>query len=297
MFAMSICLAGSERVAAAWYFGVAVGANTSGNVDVESRSNDRASICDEYINPLALSVAGCTTPSRGTGDGWLAPFDSGAGFSAEAELGLNISSKLRVASLYSHNSTEFNQTVSSTDATGVDFDKINNELSIGQESLGSVTSDELMLLIFRDWPNRTKWMPYAGFGALVSHSRMDFSWLWARSADASDITTGSDQPNADEIRRNLAGTVSAGRKTLRDTNLGYVLAAGVDRELSQNTSIGIKVQWKNHQTFESNGYVGDLLRSHPPNLRRDGSELVSAWSQTSDTARLSAMLTIRYMVR
>ena len=291
--AVSACLAAGHATAE-WYVGVGLGGNVSRDVVVESRSNDRPSICDEYINSRALSVAGCTTPDRGAGDGWLAPFDPGAGFSGEAEFGFRLSPRWRLAAVYARGATDFDQTVSSTDATGADFDKISNELAIGEETLGSTTSDEFQIVAYRDWPNRTRWTPYAGAGVAVSRMRKDFSWLWARSADAVDIATGLGQPNAEEIRRNLAGTVSVGRRTLRDTRIGYVLTAGVDRQWSESVSIGLKAQWKRFRAFESDAYAGDLLRSHPPNLRLDGSEPVSAWSRTGDTGRFSAMVTIRY---
>ena len=279
---------------AQWYAGVALGGNASRDVTVESRSNDRASICDEYINPRALAVPGCTAPDRGAGDGWLAPFDPGAGFSAEAELGFRVSPRFRFAAIYARDATNFDQTVSSTDATGADFDKISSELSIGEETLGKATSDEVQIVVYRDWLNETRWTPYAGIGVAVSRTRKDFSWLWARSADPADIATGLGQPNAEEIRRNLAGTASVGRRTLRDTMVGYVLAAGIDRELSESVSVGLKARWKRFEAFESDAYEGDLLRSHPPNLRLDGSEPVSAWSRTSNTGRFSALVTIRF---
>ena len=106
------------------YASVSLGGNVSGGVTLRSRSNDRASVCDEYINPRALSVPGCTSTDRGAGDGWAAPFDGGGGFSAEAELGYRISPRFRVALVYGYRTTHFDQTVSSTDASGVDFDKM-----------------------------------------------------------------------------------------------------------------------------------------------------------------------------
>ena len=85
-----------------------------------------------------------------------------------------------------------------------------------------------------------------------------------------------------------------GRRTLRDSMVGYVLVACVERALSDSVSVGLKAEWKRFEAFESDGYAGDLLRSHPPYLRLDGSEPVSAWSRTRDTGRFSALLTIRY---
>ena len=290
---VTACFAAGD-VYAEWYAEVALGGNASRDVIVESSSNDRASICDEYINPRALAVPGCTARNRGAGDGWLAPFDPGAGFSVEAELGFRMSPRFRLAAAYARDATNFDQTVSSTDATGADFDKISNELSIGEETLGTVTSDELQIVAYRDWPNGTRWTPCAGIGLAVSRMRKDFSWLWARSADPADIATGLGQPNTDEIRRNLAGTVSVGRRAIRDTMVGYVLVAGIGRKLSDSVSVGLKAQWKRFEAFESDAYEGDLLRNHPPNLRLDGSEPVSAWSRTGDTGRFAVLFTLRY---
>ena len=295
--AVLACAVWPGSVAAQVYLGVALGGNSSGDVTVASRSNDRASICDEYVNPRALALPQCTTPNRGAGDGWLAPFDSGSGLSVEAELGFRFSPRFRVAGIYSRSETGFDQTVASTDATGADFDKISNELSIGQETLGSAVSDQLFLVAYRDWPNSSRWTPFAGVGAGVARMRFDFSWLWARSANPQDIATGAGQPNAGEIRRNLAGTASVGRRVLRDRIAGYVVVAGAERRLSDTLSVGFKAQWKRFGAFESDAYTGDLLRSHPPNLRLDGSEPVDTWSRTNDTSRFSALLTLRYDLR
>lgn len=288
------CLVGTQAGASPWEAGISLGGHVAPSPTVSSRSNDRASICDEYINPQALGVAGCTTPDRGAGDGWLAPFDGDEGVSAEMELGYRLRPRVRIALAYSYHATGFDQTVSSTDASGVDFDKIGNELSTGVETLDTVRSHEIFLMGFYDWPTRGEWKPYVGLGAGVSWMRMEFSWLWARSANPRDIVTGAGRPNAEEIRRNLAGTVSEGRSVLRDVVAGYVLEAGLERTLSDTLTAGFKMQWKRFGTFESGAYQGDLLRSHAPNLRLDGSEPVSTWSRTDDLGRLSVMLTLRY---
>ena len=278
------------------YASVSLGGNVTGDVTLRSRSNDRASICDEYINPRALSVPGCTAPDRGAGDGWAAPFDGGRGFSAEAELGYRFSPRFRVALIYGYHTTGFDQTVSSTDASGADFDKIGNELSTGEESLGTASSHELFAVAYRDWPNRSRWTPFAGVGVGFAKARKDFSWLWARSADPEDILTGRDQPNAEEILGNLAGTVSAGRSALKDAMAGFLVLAGAPRPLTDSVSVAIKVQWSRFGAFESGAYGGGVLRSHPPNLRLDGSEPVSTWTRTDDTDRYSVMLSMRFAI-
>ncbi len=291
LFCISMLCAPSQ--AEPLYVSFSLGGNATSAVNMRSRSNDRASICDEYINPRAISVIGCNTTTRGTGDGWSAPFNSGSGFSATAELGYHFSPRFRLALAYGYQTTDFHQTVSSTDATGADFDKISNELSVGQETLGNVTAQQLFAIAYRDWPNRSQWTPFAGVGVGLTQMRKDFSWVWARSIDPADILSGRDQPNAEEIVENLAGTVSTGRSTPQDTMTGLMLIGGVSRQLTERVALDLMARWQHFSDFESDAFGGGVLRSHPPNLRLDGSEPVSTWTRTEDTNRYSVMLSLR----
>lgn len=290
--AASLAVAGSAQ--AQVYLGLSLGSDSSPGVTLSSRSDDRSSVCDEFINPRALAVPGCTSPNRGAGDGWKAPFDGGRGFVGQVELGYRAGNRFRVALSYAQRSIGFDQTVASTDAAGADFEKLSNELSIGQERLGEATSRDLFALVYFDWRGPSRWTPYVGAGPGVSRVAMDFSWLWARSSDPNDITTGSDQPNHEEIRGNLAGTVSSGSVEIADDLFGYALIAGVDYQLSESLTLGIRAQASFFDDFEAGPYGGDLLRSHEGNLRLDGSEPVSTWSRTPDTERYSVGLTLRY---
>ena len=290
-------LASKELLANPVSIGVSVGAGYAPELHMQSRSNDRASICDEYINPRALAIPDCVTTERGLGDGWLAPFDGDVGISMEFEARYALPRNYGVAVMYAYDSTHFDQTVSSTDATGADFDKISNELAVGEESLGTSSSHALFISGYKRWPTSTAWTPYAGAGVGVSWQRMDFSWNWARSTDPQDIITGSGEPNEAQIRRNLAGTVSTGRAALKDRALGFLVYAGIEREISEQLHIGVKAQWRTFEAFDSGEYGSGVLRSHIPNLRLDGSEPVSTWSKTTDNDRLLVMLVLRYALR
>ena len=48
-------------------------------MELLGNSNDRASRCDEFINPRFAEVAGCTEPNRGSGAGWKTTYDRAAG--------------------------------------------------------------------------------------------------------------------------------------------------------------------------------------------------------------------------
>ncbi|MCY4667186.1 MAG: hypothetical protein OXC29_04250 [Rhodococcus sp.] len=74
----------------------------------------------------------------------------------------------------------------------------------------------------------------------VPRTQKDYFWVGARSADPLDIAIGRGQPNAEKIRRNLAGTVSAGCRTIADVMEHCMRVAGMDRELSQRPSVRLK---------------------------------------------------------
>ncbi len=273
---------------------MSLGHNVTEPLTLKSNSNDRASICDEFINPRARSVQGCTSADRGQGDGWLAAFGGGNGFNAEIEIGRRVAMKYRLAAAYSYQISTIDQTVSSSDASGADFDKINNELWIGEETLGAISTHQLRIVGYRDWPNNSRWTPFVGVGLGVLRTEIDYSYVWARSPHPEDILTGGDQPNAEEIRENLAGTVSAGRIAINDSSVGYLLSVGVDRKFSDTVSLGAKVDWSDAGNFRSKPFSGTVLRSHENNLRLDGSEPVEFWSNTNDTVRISTVFTLRY---
>ena len=108
--------------------------------------------------------------------------------------------------------------------------------------------------------------------------RADFGWNWRRNSDPLAITTGRDQQNFDEIRRNLAGTASSGTALFRKNVHVFVYVGGVDFAVSDRFSVGVRARRLQYPSVEVGPYVGDTLRGHVPNLRLDGSEPVSAWS-------------------
>ena len=76
----------------------------------------------------------------------------------------------------------------------------------------------------------------------------------------------------------------------------YFLVAGIEREMSESFSIGLKAHWKRFEGVRVRRYAGALLRSHPPSRRLDGSEPVSVWSRSGDTRRFSALFAVRYAI-
>ena len=271
-----------------------VGRGSIGDYVVVSRSDDRSSVCDEFINPNALRVAGCTTPDRGVGDGWSAPFSDGAGLLAGAGVEFDLAGPWTLAVDYSRVQATFNQTVASTNARGEDFEKLSNELEVGQERLGAWRTHGVHGVVhlypIRSGPVR----PYGGAGLGYAAMRADFGWNWRRSADPLAITTGRDQPNFDEIRRNLAGTASRGTALFRKNMHVFVYVGGVDFAVSERFSVGVRLRRLQYPSVEVGPYVGETLRDHVPNLRLDGSEPVSTWSTLPGTGVTEVGVVLKY---
>ena len=273
------------------------GRNTVGDYLVTSRSDDRSSVCDEYINPNAVSVPGCATPDRGFGDGWSAPFSDGSGLLAGAGVEFRVRGPWRLAIDYSRVHANFDQTVASTNAQGVDFEKLSNELEVGQERLGSLRTHGVhgVLQLYPVSIGRIR--PYAGGGLGYAAMRADFGWNWRRSADPLAITTGQGQPNFDEIRRNLAGTASTGTALFKKNVHVLVYVGGVDFALSDRFSLGFRARRLQYPSVETGPYVGETLRGHVPNLRLDGSEPVAAWSTLPGTGVTDIGVTLKFDLR
>ena len=64
---------------------------------------------------------------------------------------------------------------------------------------------------------------------------------------------------------------------------GYQVLSGADYALTDRVSLGVRVRWVNYASF-SDDVVWDPLRSHEPNLRRDGSEPMEGWLTSRDVA-------------
>ena len=276
---------------------VNVGRGSVGDYVVASRSNDRSSVCDEYINPNALRVPGCTTPDRGAGDGWSAPFSDGRGLLAGAGVEFDVGGPWRLAVDYSRVQAVFDQTVASTNAQGVDFEKLSNELEVGQERLGALRSHGVHGVLHLHPIRSGLIRPYGGIGLGYAAMRADFGWHWRRSADPLAITTGREQPNFDEIRRNLAGTVSSGTALFTKNVHVFVYEGGVDFAVSDRFSVGVRARHLRYPSVEVGPYVGETLRSHAPNLRLDGSEPVSAWSTLPGTGVTEVGVLLKYHLR
>ena len=277
-----------------FYVGAELGTLLSYAVTMTGDSNDRASICDEFINPLYASVPGCTDAARGVGDSWSVPFDGAGGVAMSAVMGYRLHGMVRAEVEYVMRSSNYSQRSEVLAAQGVNADKLSDELFLAQEWLGLVESKSLMGNVYLDLPGVAGgFTPFVGLGMGIGRTNADYASVWSRNTDPVAIDTGRDQPNADQIARNLAGTSSSAQATMGDTQTSYQILAGFDYPVLETVSVGLRARWMRSGEFAGT-VVWDPLRSHLPNLRRDGSEPVDGTMSTDGFSFVGVSLGMKH---
>lgn len=249
-----------------FYLSTDIGMNFTPGFEFVGSSTDQGSVCDPFINPDAGSrqVAGC--PTRGTG--WKSVFSGGQGVLAGVAAGYRLGGRagslmngLRIELEYVFRESTYDQTSTILSRSGVARDKLSDEIYRAEERVDSLTSHSFFGNVYYDFRSRSRLTPYVGLGAGVSATDLDNGRIWARNHDWMQIETGRDLPNAEEVRRNLAGTTSSFQGRHRATLLGYQVLLGADVAVGESLSIGLKARWADFGTFRATGTL-DVLRSH-----------------------------------
>ena len=297
-----------------WYLGSELGGHGVAALGFTGLSNDRASVCDEFINPDYATVSetggyqDCTTEA-GRSDNWVNEFARATGFQASWVLGYRFGADasgprwrhVRTELEYFYRATTYDQTVTFPGLSGgsgsVAEDKLNQELQKATDYLGRVISHTLFANLYWDVRTPSRLTPYVGVGAGIGRTEVGHGSLWARNAKATAISTGEGLPNVDEIRQNLAGTASSFQAILSDNLVvSQQVLVGVNYAVTEGLSVGVKGRWVHVGAFESppDGLVWDPLRSHVPNLRRDGSEPVTGQILTDGSTLWGVGLSLTY---
>ncbi len=353
-----------------FYLSSEFGVHVASSLGITGSSNDRASVCDEFINPMYAMVTtisgyesyNCTGPNRGSTGDWKNNFDSAMGLLAGTAVGYSFQERypdhvlrrLRLELEYFYRNSGYDQISNIPTASGESSDKLVQEIVIATDRIYSITSHNLFGNLYFDFVNNSRFTPYLGFGGGIGFTDMDYGSVWARNFDENRITTGGEGlsnvqeiyqeffgsfatslpedftdavgpslleaftnelgtlleaftneagtpllitseglPNAQEIHRNLAGTVSVAETKLSDMPVGYQVLLGVDYALTESMSLGVKGRWVNFGSFSDGGVIWDPLRGHVPNLRRDGSEPVSGEVTTRDMSMFGVSVNLK----
>ena len=302
-----------------FYMGMDLGVAVAPSMDMDGTDDDVGTTCDGYINRDEsgnhILPAGNCDPSPSA---WFHNFDGGTGVLAGASLGYRMGS-FRAEAEYFYRGTTYDSidpnTVIGDDVTTL---KAKRELEKVEGTVDDVLSHNFFANLYYDYRSDSKFTPYLGFGVGFARVSLDYLGVFARRIDPKRITTFTDVEgfNADDyydalnegrepplqpcqttacenLNRQVAGTTTIGRGKLSDTLFGYQLIAGVDYQVSEPVSIGLKFRWADFGEFESDPREWDQLRSHPSRRGPDGARVLYKMS-TNDIQFWGVSLNMKY---
>ena len=255
-----------------FYLSQELGVNFTPALDIEVVApNAPGSICDEHLNPFTdLMPAFCSDPNA-PGTAWTIAFDGAAGILAGGALGYRFtgSGRLRGELEYFYRETTHNETSAVAGSSGAAVAKLDAEVVVALDRIGSITLHNLFGNAYFDLTSRSRVTPYVGVGAGVGFTRVDHDLLWVRNSDPDLITSVAQyfppdrQDDLRVVQQNLASTTTSNQTELGARLFGYQVLFGVDVALTESTALGVKGRRVAFGSF-SDATLLDRVRSHAP---------------------------------
>ena len=223
------------------------------------------------MNPRYDEITECIGPPNPDGRGWISLFDRAAGVLGSTAIGYRAGGWLRGELEYYYRDSPYDQSSLIMRPSGEASERAGGEIERAREHVYSLTSHNLFGNIYVDFDTGSRFTPYLVVGVGAGFTDLDNGRMVTRFLDPAAFTSIPDHwSNADETRRNLAGTTTAVLTTETDTMTAYQVLFGRDLALSEPVSLSFKGRRVRYGTFQGSGVL-DQLRSHPPNYRRVGS--------------------------
>ena len=261
-----------------WYMGMDLGAAVAPGMDVKTGGLDdwvssadaahSAIRCDKTINPDGFQVEeGACGNAPSTWGPMDESFDGGRGILAGLALGYRIGN-FRAEGEYFYRSATH-------DSTGVPYDSATNYdpgtdpgFQTVMDGVDDVLSHNVFANLYYDFRSDSKFTPSLGIGVGFAKVSLAYRTFWRRTNDPENITvfdtegvTGGELAKAQALNREIAGTITADRAKLSDLLLGYQAVAGLDYQVSDPVTIGLKFRWASFGEFDDESAY-DSLRDH-----------------------------------
>ena len=162
------------------------------------------------------------------------------------------------------------------------------------QQVSDFRSSQLFLNVFYDFGTGAAWSPYVGVGAGLARVRSHYRASFVRRtlADGYVEAVGGDPGQPADWQVAAAGTSSVLNTMVSDEAFGYQIIAGVERGLTDGTSVFLTLRWSDIDDV-SDEDVWDTIRSHRP-VQADGVTPFTGIQDLTDIGGLSATVGIRY---
>ncbi len=286
------------------YLGMDVGVAVAPDMDVQTGGLDDWSTsgngtrCDATINPDRLQGGNCTDDPRV----WDAneSFDGGSGILAGLAVGYRLGS-FRVEGEYFYRGTRYGSTAEP------DFDgwRPSHSPEYGgggamqeygggaEDAIDNLMSHNFFANLYYDYRSDSKFTPYAGFGIGFAQVSVQYRTRWQRTRNADHISVFDRTMPGGELNEKLAGALTHDETTMSDTLFGYQALAGVDYQVSEPLTIGLKFRYAMFGEFEDES-VYKRLRGHDPVVGNPPTTPATYYISTDDIQFWGVSLNMKY---
>ena len=209
-------------------------------------------LCDTHIFPErpASNYCGGGAPQK-----WgpaKESFDGGSGILAGLAVGYRLGS-FRVEGEYFYRGTRYGSRAE-PDFNGWKpsdtIDTTRQYLDGVEDAVDNLMSHNVFANVYYDYRTDSKFTPYVGGGLGLARVSVQYRTRWHRNPDGSQITAiqaahldnGSTQ-DARDYNNRLAGLLTSDEATMSDTLFGYQALVGVDYQVSEPFTIGLKFRY------------------------------------------------------
>ncbi len=289
------------------YLGMDIGVAVAPDMDVQTGGFDdwspdgKGTRCDVTLNPERVQGGDCEDDPRAWGPA-NESFDGGSGILAGLAVGYRLGG-FRVEGEYFYRGARYDSTATPIFAGGWNP---NNQPEYGrgddsapnvEDAVDDLLSHNFFANLYYDYRSDSKFTPYAGFGIGLAQVSVAYRTRWQRSTNPDNITvfdtTGSEGAAGRALNEKLAGSVTHDRARMSDTLFGYQLLAGVDYQVSEPLTIGLKFRYAMFGEFEDES-VYTKLRGHAPVVGNPPARPATYYISTDDIQFWGVSLNMKY---
>ena len=288
-----------------FYLGMDVGVAVAPDMDVQTGGFDdwspsgKGTRCDVTLNPGRLQGGDCTDDPVAWGP-MDESFDGGSGILAGLALGYRLGS-FRVEGEYFYRNANYDSTAEPIDYSGKTPWNPNEQLEYGlgddsapnvEDAVDDLLSHNVFANLYYDYRSDSKFTPYLGIGIGLAKVSVAYRTRWQRSTNPEKIEVFDPGPG-EELNKKLAGTLTHDQATMSDTLFGYQALAGMDYQVSEPLTIGLKFRYAMFGEFEDQSDY-TKLRGHDPLVGNPATQPATYYIRTNDIQFWGVSLNMKY---
>ena len=276
-----------------FYMGMDLGVAVAPEMDVQTGGLDdwsstdvSATRCDKTINPGGVQVTegDCANDPQPWGP-MAESFDGGSGILAGLSVGYRLGNFRAEGEYFYRNANHDSTDNPYPEGIGAGYEVI-------QDAVDDVLSHNFFANLYYDYHSDSKFTPYLGFGIGLARVSVAYRTLWQRSSDPAQITVFERGEPGEELNQKLVGALTYDRARMSDTLFGYQALAGVDYQVSEPVTIGLKFRYAMFGEFEDESEY-TKLRGHA-SVAGNPPRPVTYYIRTDDIQFWGVSLNVKY---